>query len=125
MMRLAAALLFAASPAAATWLQCSATGTDAAGPFYAAGTSVEVGMVTAPRLAAYATKFGAAIARQNPAATGIMPHCNGFDDDTAAATAYSQALTAQSRRLGWEHIAVIAPTSWLNDAEIVEDPSRP
>lgn len=121
----AVAAALAAVPAQAAWLQCTAAGSNASGAFSYHTTVANVGKLGAPRLAALQLRLVAYVGRVDPDAHAVRAACAGFDDQETAITHYSAALDAASRRLGWDHVTVVAPESWLADTDIVDDPLRP
>jgi hypothetical protein len=122
---LLALVLAPCSPAAATWMHCSALGTDTAGPFAVETTTADVGAVEPARLAQLKQSLLAYVAKADPDAHAPAVTCYTFDDQVAATSHYSQMLGATARRLGWEHMTVLQPEDWLASRDIVADPARP
>jgi len=129
MPRLALALALlatgAASPAGATWLYCTATGTDGTGAIEFQTTAADVGAVPAPRLTHLKQLLVAHVTKADPDARGLQADCFSFDDQLAAMSQYSRTLDATARRVGWDHVTVVAPEDWLADSDIKNAPSRP
>jgi hypothetical protein len=113
------------SPAGATWLYCTATGTDGTGAIEFQTTAADVGDVTPPRLAYFKQRLLKHVTQANADARGMQVTCFSFDDQTAAMSDYSRSLNATSKRVGWEHVTVVAPDDWLADSDIKNAPSRP
>jgi hypothetical protein len=123
---LALALLAAgASPAAATWLHCAATGGNATGAIAYYSTVADVGPLPPARLAQLKQRMLSYATKADPEARGLRADCFTFDDETVANAHYSPLLNSGARRLGWDHVTVVEPESWLADGDIVDDPLRP
>ena len=129
MPRLAIALALlatgAATPAGATWLYCTATGTDSTGAVEFQTTAADVGALPQPRLVHLKQRLLAHVSQLDADAHGLQANCFSFDDQTAAMSDYSRTLNATSKRLGWDHVTVVAPEDWLADSDIVTDAQRP
>jgi len=127
--RIHAAFTFGAlalsNPAGAAWLHCTAEGTDAAGTVAFHTTAVSVGAVQPERLDHFQKELLAKVAKVDPDAKNVRAVCTAQDDQVQANSEYSQALDKTARRLGWEHVTVLAPDDWMPDGEIVAEPSRP
>jgi hypothetical protein len=129
MPRLALALALlatgATTQAAASWLYCTATGTDGTGAIAYNTTIANVGAVPTPRMAHFQQRLLAHVTQADPDARGLHADCFAFDDQLAATAHYSRSLDGVARRLGWDHVTVLTPETWLADTDIVDDPSRP
>jgi len=117
--------LAGASPAAATWLHCTAEGKDSTGTVAFHTTAVDVGPLPANRLNQFRQELLAKVAKVDPDAKNVQAVCTGQSDQVLANSQYSHALEKTTRRLGWEHVTVLAPDDWMQDGEVVADPSRP
>lgn len=115
----------AAAPASATWLTCSAEGTDASGAFAFQTTSADVGALPATRLDALKQRLAAYVTKADAGAKISSIGCTTFDDVLDANSRYSKALNARTRRLGWDHVTVLQPDDWLSANDIATAPSRP
>ncbi len=127
LLHVAVALLAAgaASPAAATWIQCGAAGTDSVGAFAFETTSADVGALPPARRAQLEQQLRAYVAKTDAGAQVSGAACTPFDDVVAASSHYSQVLNATARRIGWGRVTVVHPDDWLAPNDIVADPSRP
>lgn len=122
---LALLALPAARPASATWLHCAAAGTDGNGPFVFETTVADLGPLPDARLTALRQRLSGYVTKMDTDARDVRSECYKFDDQLAAEAHYSHALAGTARRLGWEHVTVVDPESWLTDKEIINEPSRP
>jgi hypothetical protein len=129
MPRLALALALlatgATSQASATWLYCTATGTDGSGAIGFQTTAVDVGDVPPPRLAYFKQRLLKRVTQADADARAVQADCFSFDDQLAAMSQYSHTLDTAARRLGWDHVTVVAPEDWLADSDIKDAPFRP
>jgi hypothetical protein len=121
----AAVALGAPQMASASWMHCVATGTDATGAVGYYTTVANVGALTPARLAHFKQLLAAYVAKADPEARGTAVTCYTFDDQLAAQPHYSTTLSAAALKLGWDHVVVVNPESWLAEGDIVDDPSRP
>jgi len=115
----------ASSRANATWLYCTAAGTDGTGAIGFQTTAADVGAVPAQRLAYFKQRLLKHVAQANADARGMQATCFSFDDQTEAMSQYSHTLDTAARRLGWDHVTVVAPEDWLADGDIKDAPFRP
>lgn len=122
---LAALAIGAASPARATWLYCIASGTDGTGAIEFQTTAADVGAVSPQRLAYFKQRLLSRVAQLNADAHGMQANCFNFDDQLLAMSQYSHTLDVASRRLGWDHVTVVAPEDWLADSDIKDAPFQP
>jgi len=126
-LRLAAALIVSlgAPPCAASWLHCSASGSNDTGPFGFETTIADVRETSPAALTALQARLAAYIVKNDPEAHGITAKCAVFDDEVDAAQHYSRALNAVSRKLGWDHTTALAPHSWLASNDLIDTPLEP
>jgi hypothetical protein len=120
-----AALLLAAGPARASWLQCVAMGNTQHGQVGYYTTLVDVGAVPEARMAILKQRLVAYAKKFEPTLTTASPTCVTYDDMATAASHYSQGLNGLSRRMGWDHVVVVQPSDWLPASDIVSDPVNP
>jgi len=115
----------ASSPAKAAWLYCTAAGTDGTGAIAFQTTAAEVGDLKPPRLAYFKQRLLKHVTQADADARGMQANCVSFDDQLAAMSQYSHTLDTTARRLGWDHVTVVAPEDWLADSDIKDAPFRP
>ncbi len=119
------ACLFAVTPAAATWLHCSAAGSDDNGPFGYETTLAGIHDGSPATLTRLQAKLVAYIGKTDASAHGVTAHCAAFEDEALAARHYSRALDAVARKLGWDHTQALEPAAWLGPKDLVESPYEP
>lgn len=115
----------AAAPADAAWLYCTATGSNGSGAIAYQTTVANVGAVAPPRMAQLQQRLVAHVGQADPEAHGVRAACFSFDDQLSAESHYSAALGGVAHRLGWDHVIVVTPETWLANTDIVDEPSRP
>ena len=80
----------AGGPAAASWLRCSASGTDRSGEFADFTTVVDVGAITQAQRQAMQQRLVTYVTKVDPEASGVHGECSVSDDQVQAAAIYSR-----------------------------------
>lgn len=111
--------------AGAAWLRCTALGTTESGPREFLTTIAEVGPLPLPTLQVFQTKISSYVRRAEPSIQGVQPRCFAYDDQVEASVASDRVIQNEARRLGWEHVVVVAPSDWLPSSDNGRDIYHP
>ncbi len=114
-----------APQASAAWLHCNASGHLADGPVAYFTTVVDGGPLPPARLAVMEHTLSAYVVKADPSITAVTAKCYGFDDQVAANAHYSRLLNKGSRALGWDHMVVVEPSTWLPQSDSGADILHP
>lgn len=111
--------------ARAAWLRCSALGTTESGPREFFTTIAEVGPLPPAALQLFQSKLSTYARREEPTIQGVQSRCYSYDDQVEAVTATDHILDNEARRIGWEHMTIVAPSDWLPQSESGRDIYHP
>jgi hypothetical protein len=114
-----------APEASAAWLHCNASGHVADGKVAYFTTVADVGPMPPKRLAEMEHTLSAYVLKTDPRVTELASKCYAFDDQVDANAHYSRLLNKGSRSLGWDHMVVLEPSTWLPESDSGADILHP